>query len=131
MYGARFANTIGPDNLHRNQLNLRFKMTAIQFTSRKQVEEALLARAGADEAFRQSLLSDPSEILAKEFGITIPPGVKVNVVEESTKNLYLVLPARAAPDSGVLTDRELEAVAGGFTGKVFGKAASRARKAAE
>ena len=89
-------------------------MTSTPFKSRKQIEEALVARAENDEAFRRSLLSNPRDILAKDFGITIPPSVRLNVVEESTSNLYLVLPVRAAAaNSGELTDRELEAVAGG------------------
>jgi Nitrile hydratase, alpha chain len=109
-------------------------MSATQFTSRKQLEEALLARAEHDETFRRNLLSNPHEILSKDFGITIPRSVNVNVVEESTNSLYLVLPARAAAaDVRELSDRELEALAGGtgLINKVFGKAASRTRTAAE
>jgi Nitrile hydratase, alpha chain len=88
-------------------------MTAGSFKSRKQIEEALLARAESNESFRRDLLADPRGVLAKDFGISISPEVKLNVVEETTSNLYLVLPARAASAAGQLTDIELELVAGG------------------
>jgi hypothetical protein len=54
-------------------------------------------------------------------------------VEESTNNLYRVLPARDASDSREFTDLGLEALAVGkdIVIKVFGKAASWARSAAE
>ena len=117
-------------------------MTATPFTSRTQVEEALLARAESNESFRRDLLTDPRTVLAKDFGISISPEVKLNVVEETTRNLYLVLPARAASAAGQLTDIELELVAGGSLAaekandagklsKLVGVAGSRAKDAAE
>jgi len=45
----------------------------------------------------------------------MPEGVEVRVVEETADTIYLVLPsASAVGEGGSLSDRELDAVAGGF-----------------
>jgi hypothetical protein len=85
-------------------------------TSRRQAEEALLQRAHRDPAFRQALLTDPESAISSELGIDIPPDVTITVVEESLRDLYLVIPFDAASSgAGELTDRELATVAGGAT----------------
>lgn len=85
----------------------------------------VLAKAEADPAFRQALLTDATAAIEREFGVTFSARMKVVAVEESADVHYLVLPALAAnrertaelpvnrPD-GPLTDAELDGVAGGF-----------------
>jgi hypothetical protein len=52
-------------------------------------------------------------VLEREFGVMIPDAVNVSVLEETPESLYLVLPS-APPGTGrELSDRELEAAAGG------------------
>ena len=50
----------------------------------------------------------------QELATQLPEGVEVRVVEESADTIYLVLPFASAIGEGeVLSDQELEAVAGG------------------
>jgi hypothetical protein len=84
---------------------------------RKDLEAQVIAKAWADESFKKALVSSPRSAVENEFGIKLPASVNVRVVEESTDNLYLVLPLKnAAAERGELSDLELEAVAGGKAG---------------
>ena len=71
----------------------------------------VIARAWADDAFKQRLVSDPKAVAA-EYGFTIPPGMQVRVVENTADVTNVVLPRR--PTAEVLSDEQLEAVAGGI-----------------
>jgi hypothetical protein len=82
-------------------------------TGRDDVERRIVERATSDSAFRQQLMSDPRGALEAELGVSLPLGVNVNVVEESTSDYYLVLPAAGAAAGAELTEEELGAVAGG------------------
>ena len=85
-----------------------------QVKSRKQAEDLLIQRAQQDETFRRELVANPSEVIARTFDIRVPPELKVSVVEETDRHVYLVLPARsAASATGELAERELAMVAGG------------------
>ena len=81
---------------------------------RAEVERRLVQRSLQDEEFRQRLLDDPKGTLEQELGTRLPEGVVVRVVQESAQSIYLVLPfASAVGEGGEVSDRELEAVAGG------------------
>ena len=86
---------------------------------RAEVERRLVQRSLKDEEFRQRLLDDPKGTPEQELGSALPEGVQVRVVEESADTIYLVLPSASALGQGgdELSDRELEAVAGGVGGK--------------
>ena len=86
---------------------------------RAEWERTLVQRSMEDEDFRQRLLDDPKGTLEQELGTRLPDDVEVRVVEESADAIYLVLPSSASPlggQGGELSDRELEAVAGGDGG---------------
>ena len=87
-------------------------------TTRRDIELQLIEKAWKDEAFRQALRSDPQSAVEKALGSKLPAGVQLKVVEETADTFYLVLPANLdrAP-AGQLTDQQLEAVAGGWSGK--------------
>ncbi|MBP2229599.1 hypothetical protein J2847_002898 [Azospirillum agricola] len=74
---------------------------------------SILAKSQTDPSFRERLLADPAATLAAE-GMAVPPGLTVAVVEDTATKTHLVLPP-ATPD-GVLSDRELDGVAGGVFG---------------
>ncbi|MDD3363708.1 MAG: NHLP leader peptide family RiPP precursor [Syntrophomonas sp.] len=69
----------------------------------------VIAKAWADADFKARLLANPAETLQAE-GIEVPAGVKVNAVENTNEQFFLVLPK--APDE--LSDEQLDNVAGGF-----------------
>jgi hypothetical protein len=69
----------------------------------------IVAKAWADEEFKQRLMADPAGVL-QAHGITPPAGLQFQVVENTPTQVYLVLPSRPAED---LTEEQLQAVAGG------------------
>jgi len=65
----------------------------------------IVAKAWADEDFKQRLLSDPTTVL-KENGINVPEGVDFNVLESTDNLIYLLLPPR--PDLREVGAEDLE-----------------------
>jgi Nitrile hydratase, alpha chain len=85
---------------------------------RRAFELQLIEKAWKDAAFRQALVKDPQGAVERELGGKLPARVQVKVVQETADTCYLVLPAN--PDrapAAELTDHQLEAVAGGWTGQ--------------
>jgi len=84
---------------------------------RAEMERRLIEKGLEDEAFRQRLLSDPKGAVEEELGTRLPGEVRVVAVEETADTIYLVLPLRPTEEqeAGELSDRELEAVAGGWS----------------
>ncbi|HEX5848686.1 MAG TPA: NHLP leader peptide family RiPP precursor [Rubrobacter sp.] len=83
-------------------------------SGRQETERRLIQRSLEDDVFRQQLLTDPRAIIERELGTRLPEGVRVEAVEETQDTIYLVLPSASPPGEGAeLSDRELEAVAGG------------------
>ncbi|MBI3862608.1 MAG: NHLP leader peptide family natural product precursor [Planctomycetia bacterium] len=72
----------------------------------------LLQKAQQDAGFKARLIADPATAAKAEFGIVLPPTLKVCVHENTSEICHLVLPP-AEPATGALSDLELEAVAGG------------------
>ena len=58
---------------------------------RQKAMHRLLFRAAKDEAWRQELITNPKPILEQELGITIPPGVTIQV-HEAGSTIHLMLP---------------------------------------
>jgi hypothetical protein len=57
----------------------------------------VVAKAWADDKFKQRLLKDPAGVL-KEHGMELPQGVAVRAVENTAGVHHLVLPAKPAGD---------------------------------
>jgi hypothetical protein len=85
-------------------------------TGRAEMERRLIEKGLEDESFRQRLLEDPKAAVEEELGTRLPEDVRVVAMEETADTVYLVLPLRStdAQEAGELSDRELEAVAGGW-----------------
>ena len=83
-------------------------------TGRAEMERSIVQRSLEDDSFRQRLLGDPKATVEQELATQLPEDVEVSVVEESQQTIYLVLPFASALGEGEeISDRELEAVAGG------------------
>ena len=52
----------------------------------------VVAKAWADEKFKQELLQNPEKVL-QENGVTLPSGVKYKMVEDLPKEKHLILPS--------------------------------------
>ena len=65
----------------------------------------VIARAWADDGFKQRLLSDPGATLKAE-GLDVPSGPELRAVENTDEVQYMVLPAK--PEG--LVDEELDVV---------------------
>ncbi len=83
-----------------------------EYQTRQELESNLVAKAWQDDAFKQQLMSDPKSAIA-EAGLSLPDDIKVEVIEETNRTFYLVIPQ---PPSQVdeLSEADLESVAGGF-----------------
>ena len=90
-------------------------------SSRAEMERRLVQRSLEDDAFRQRLLEDPKAAVEQELGTRLPEDVRVVAVEETADTIYLVLPSFSPlGEGGELSDRELEAVAGGWDAQTAG-----------
>ena len=71
----------------------------------------LFAACWKDEALKQRFMNDPKAVLA-EYGMDVPDGMDVNVVENTDNTVHITMPA---PPSGhmKLSDEELGNAAGG------------------
>ena len=68
-------------------------------------------RLETDEAFRRRADCEPTvQAINKAVGVQLPPGLTVTVLEESARQVYLVLPAMSLGTE--LSDDELATVAG-------------------
>lgn len=84
---------------------------SMQTTPRREMEDALIAKAEANPAFRKALIEDPQKAIEAEFGIKFPNGMELKVLEETAMTNFLVLPPAL---NGELSDHELDAAAGGW-----------------
>ena len=76
---------------------------------RRELEERLVARAWADEDFRERLKAYPHAAVAEETGITVPEAVQIEVLEETPEKGYLVIPLNRV----AISEEQLEAASGG------------------
>ena len=68
-----------------------------------------VAKAWADDDFKQRLLADPAAVLQAE-GIAVPQGVELRAVENTDKVMYFMLPPKPGDE---LSDEQLDQLAGG------------------
>lgn len=79
------------------------------------MERRVVEKSLQDEDFRERLLENPRVTMEQELGVRLPEDLQVVAVEETADTIYLVLPSTSplGGEGGELSDRELEAVAGG------------------
>ncbi len=72
--------------------------------------KGIVVRAMKDQAFRKRLIANPKATIEREFGVSLPQDVTVQVHEASDKAWHILLPD---PSARELSDAELEALSGG------------------
>jgi hypothetical protein len=77
--------------------------------SRRDYEAKIVARAWADEGFRERLKADPRAAVAEETGFTVPESIAIGVLEETPDKAYLVIPANRM----TVSDEDLDVAGGG------------------
>ncbi|MCB0086453.1 MAG: NHLP leader peptide family RiPP precursor [Caldilineaceae bacterium] len=76
----------------------------------------LVTKAWTDPDFKTRLLADPKAVMA-ESGLEVPEGIRLNIVEDTSDIINIVLPA--SPAGGALSEQDLEKVAGGTFSAIF------------
>ena len=84
-------------------------MTTMQQGNFQKQWNQIVAKAWADDKFKQQLLANPAAVL-RENGVTVPADVIVKMSENSDKVLNLTLPAKPKEE---LSEADLESIAGG------------------
>lgn len=85
---------------------------------RAHIEQALVAKAVSEGDFRDLLKSDPNAALTQLLGCDNPlPNLKINVVEEKSGEVTIVLPAPLQRDE--LPDELLDLASGGVSFSSF------------
>ena len=80
-------------------------------TEQKNALTRLFAACWKDEALKARFISDPKAVL-KEYGLDVPEGMDVKVVENADDCVHITLPASPAGNMD-LSDDELSNAAGG------------------
>lgn len=98
-------------------------MTETKSPSRADFEAQIVARAWADPTFAARLRTDARAAItefAAESGsdLAFPDDLEIRVVEESPKQLYIVLPQPPTGGEGELSDEALAGVSGGFCSRM-------------
>ena len=65
--------------------------------------QQIVAKAWANDLYRQRLLRDPKGTLRSE-GVDVPDGVEVQVLEDTAKLIHFVLPVKPAGGAGQADD---------------------------
>jgi hypothetical protein len=80
-------------------------------TEQKNALAHLFAACWKDEALKARFMSDPKSVL-KDYGLEVPDGMDVKVVENADNCVYITLPP-APRRNADLSDDELSNAAGG------------------
>jgi hypothetical protein len=83
-------------------------MSEEDVSTRRDLEAKIVARAWADEGFRERLKTDPRAAVSEETGIAVPESITIEVLEETPERAFIVLPTERV----MLSDEALD-LAGG------------------
>lgn len=88
----------------------------MSFSSKDPFEKAkteIIARAWSDEKFKKRLLGHPKEVL-KEYGFSVPSSIEVEILENTSKKAYFVLPIKMDPNLSKEELKKTTAASAGF-----------------
>lgn len=97
-------------------------------TNFEDLQEQIISKAIEDPAYKQRLLNDGKAVLEEELGAELPADMSVQVLQQSPKELYLLLPIDIDElvRDGIVSESELEAVAGGSIFSLIVKSVAQA-----
>ncbi|AJS57384.1 NHLP leader peptide family RiPP precursor [Paenibacillus sp. IHBB 10380] len=62
-------------------------------TTQALLQTQIINKAWEDPSFKELLLADPKAAIKEVLGVIIPEHIKLKAVEESSDELYLVIPS--------------------------------------
>ncbi len=84
--------------------------------TRGEMQDLLSKFSSENPEYKSALLKDPKGVVAAQFQMDLPENVSVEVLQESSEKVYVVLP-HTIEEGAELSDDDLESVAGGGTVK--------------
>ena len=84
---------------------------------KKDLSGKILARVLKDEDFKKALIANPGEVLSKEYGIKLPEGVTLRIVEDTPDVKHVVLPCIEAQGLEEVSEEAIDKIAAGTLGE--------------
>ena len=84
--------------------------------TRGEMQDLLVKFATQNPDYRDALKRKPKQVVAAQFGMSLPEGLELKVLEETPNTAYVVLP-HIVREGAELSDADVEMVAGGTTVK--------------
>lgn len=76
-----------------NKLVISYISERVMVMSNQQdLRSQIIEKAWTDAEFKKQLLADPKAAIKEAFGLDVPSGISVEVLEETDEKYYLVLP---------------------------------------
>lgn len=99
--------------------------TNSQSSSPEELKNRIITKAQADATYKQRLLSNAKAVFEEEIGEKLPADLEIQVLQQSMKKIYLMLPVELDElvRSQILSEEQLEAVAGGGLGTLLADSA--------
>lgn len=94
------------------------KLISQSLNTRAELEKKLIEQAWESETFKEELIKNPRAVINRELKQQqIPENVEIEVLQETTNKVYLVLPQNPTPvgSGSELSEEDLEKVAGGIS----------------
>ena len=83
--------------------------------TRGEIQDLLAKFAAENPKYREALLVDPKKVIEQQLNTSLPEGMTIKAVAETSDTAYVVIPHVAS--EGELDDADLEKVAGGMLDK--------------
>ncbi len=76
-------------------------------TLTEEIKAKLINKAMQDDGFRQELFASPAQAVSDSFGVTIPGGKTLHVLEQTPESLDFIVPQRPGNITENMTENEI------------------------